>query len=45
MALRRVAVPRQTDAEAIAAELRNLGRDLALRDSLVALARRFGGNS
>jgi len=40
-----VAVPRQTDAEAIAAELRNLGRDLALRDSLVALARRFGGSS
>ena len=40
-----MAVPRQTDAEAVAAELRNLGFDVALRDTLVALARRFGGKS
>ena len=36
-----MAVPRQTDAEAVAAELRNLGYDVALRDTLVALARHF----
>jgi len=40
-----MAVPRQTDAEAVVAELRNLGYDVALRDTLVALARRFGSEA
>jgi glucose-6-phosphate dehydrogenase assembly protein OpcA len=40
-----MAVPRQTDAEGVAAELRNLGFDVALRDTLVALARRFNSSS
>ena len=36
-----IAVPRETDADAIAAELRSLTHDFSLRDALVALARRF----
>jgi glucose-6-phosphate dehydrogenase assembly protein OpcA len=37
-----VTVPRETDADAIAAELRNLSHDILLRDALLALARRLG---
>lgn len=36
-----IAVPRETEADAIAAELRSLARDLCLREALVALADRF----
>jgi len=36
-----VAVPRETDPDAIAAELRSLTRDPCLRGALTALARRF----
>jgi len=36
-----VGVPRETEADAIAAELRSLTYDSCLRDALVALARRF----
>src|SRR5207247_8730406 len=36
-----IAVPRETDADAIAAELRSLTHEFSLRDALVALARRF----
>lgn len=36
-----IAVPREADADAIAAELRSLGHDVALHDALVSLARRF----
>ena len=36
-----LAVPHETEADAVAAELRTLTADLALRDTLVALARRF----
>jgi glucose-6-phosphate dehydrogenase assembly protein OpcA len=40
-----MAVPPQTDAEGVAAELRNLGFDVALHDALAALARRFASES
>ena len=36
-----IAVPREADADAIAAELRSLGHDVALHDALASLARRF----
>jgi glucose-6-phosphate dehydrogenase assembly protein OpcA len=36
-----IASPHETDADAVAAELRNLTYDTALRDALAALARRF----
>src|SRR5204863_316775 len=36
-----LAVPHETEADAVAAELRTLTADVALRDTLVALARRF----
>ena len=36
-----VAVPRESEADAVAAELRNLTHDVVLRDALVTLARRF----
>jgi glucose-6-phosphate dehydrogenase assembly protein OpcA len=38
-----VAVPHETDAEAIAAELRALASDVCLHDSVRALTRRFDG--
>ena len=36
-----LAVPHETETDAVAAELRMLTADLALRDTLVALARCF----
>ena len=38
-----VGVPQMTDADAVAAELRNLGHDACLRDALGALIERFRG--
>ena len=37
-----VAVPRETEAEAMASELRSLLHDVCLRDVIAALSRRFG---
>ena len=37
-----VAAPRETEADAVASELRSLTHDVCLRDALTALSRRFG---
>ena len=37
----RVSVPHEHDADAVATELRGLGRDVCLRESLLTLAERF----
>jgi hypothetical protein len=38
-----VGVPQVSDADAVAAELRNLGHDTCLQDALGALVERFRG--
>jgi hypothetical protein len=36
-----VTAPRETEADAVASELRSLTNDVSLRDALLALSRRF----